>query len=28
VVDPADPAELQKLMTAEQYRKVVGEAGT
>ena len=27
VVDPADPAELQKLMTAEQYREVVGEAG-
>jgi len=27
LVDPADPAELQQLMTAEQYRKVVGGAG-
>jgi glycine cleavage system H protein len=26
LVEPADPAELEKLMTAPQYRKVVGEA--
>ncbi len=26
VVEPSDPTELQKLMTAEQYRAVVGEA--
>jgi glycine cleavage system H protein len=25
LVKPKDPGELQKLMTAEQYRKVVGE---
>lgn len=27
LVDPRDPGELQKLMTAEQYRQVVGEEG-
>lgn len=27
LVEPKDAGELQKLMTAQQYRKVVGEAG-
>lgn len=27
LVEPTDPSELQKLMTAPQYRKVVGEEG-